>query len=209
MAVCSPVTNKSSVLPGCVVNRFKMSMVGGEDGGRCHFEADLMSRGNWALEHADIASRVAYPAVTTHRTLYDLNAASAAVFKLGTGAGQDVSIYKVELEIIANVGFFGVGYLGVPDHIHRAVPNYDINIVIGTRYDANTEPLFKDQTEENTIVCQFHNAAWATATFGFKADYCQIAEDFDISEVEEGAFFDLPLTALAATGATDVIQIVP
>lgn len=205
MAICSPVTNKSSILPGCIVNRFKLIANAGEDGGRFHFEADLLSRGNWSLEQADLASRAAYPAVTTHRTIYDLNAAASAVFQVG---GADVSIYKVEIEIIANAQFIGMGYLGVMDHVYRAVPNYDVNIVIGCKYDANTEPLFADQTAENTIVCAFHNAAWATATFGFLATYCQIAEDFDITEVEEGAFFDVPLTAMAHTSG-DVFQIVP
>ncbi len=178
----------------------------GEDGGRFKYELDMLSQGEWALEHAILASPTAYPAVTTHRTLYDLNGASG-VFQIG---GADASIYKVEIEIIANVQFVGVGVNGVYDHVYRASPNFDVNLVIGVKIDANTDGLFAKQITENDIVVAFHNAAWASATFGFLANYCQISGDFDVTEVEGGAFYDIPMVALAHTGGTtDVIQIVP
>lgn len=204
MAVCHPQGNNSTILPGCVCNRFKIMANAGEDGGRFKFEADLLSQGEWSLEQAAPGSRVAYPAVTTHRTLYDLRGASA-VNQLG---GVDVSIYKVEIEIIANVQFVGVGTNGVYDHVYRASPNFDVNMVIGVKIDANSDGLYAKQFTENDIIAAFHNAAWASATFGFLASYCQISGDFDVIEVEGGAFYDVPMTLMAHTSG-DVLQIVP
>jgi hypothetical protein len=204
-AVTSPITDKIIILPGCIVNRFKIMATAGEDGGRFHFEADLVTKGEWDSPATTLVTPTAYPAVTTHRTIYDLNSATG-VQQL---ADNDVSIYKVELEVIANVAFVGVGTNGVYDHAYRAAPNFDVNLLIGCKYDTNTEPLFAKQRTENTIKVEMHNAVWASATFGFYAQYCQIAEDFDVADVEGGAYFDVPLTALAETGATDVIQIIP
>ncbi len=204
MAVINPQGSNSVILPGCVCNRFKMMANAAEDGGRFKFEADMLSQGEWSPEQAAPGSRVAYPAVTTHRTLYDLTGASG-VFQIG---GTDASIYKVEIEIIANVQFVGVGVNGVYDHVYRASPNFDVNILIGVKLDANTDGLFAKQLTENDIVVAFHNAAWASATFGFLATYCQISGDFDVTEVEGGAFYDVPMVALAHTSG-DIFQIVP
>jgi hypothetical protein len=204
MAVCHPQGSNSVVLPGCVCNRFKLMANAGEDGGRFHFEADMLSQGEWSLEQAAPGSRAAYPAVTTHRTLYDLRGASA-VYQLG---GVDVSIYKIEIEIIANVQFVGVGTNGVYDQAYRASPNFDVNILIGVKIDSNSDGLYAKQFNENTIVAAFHNNVWASATFGFLANFCQISGDFQETDVEGGAFYDVPLTCMASTSG-DVIQIVP
>jgi len=204
LALISPEGSNTYILPGCVLNRYKLIATGSEDGGRFHHEMDFVSRHNWSVEQAAPGSRTAYGAVTGHKTLYDLRSGSS-VEQVG---GVDVSIYKLEVEIISNVKFVGFGTSGIPDQIARAVPGYEVNIVVGMKYDANSDGLSAKQLNENDIIVALHNAAWASATFGMLANYCQISEDFDMSNVEDGAFFDVPMKAFATTSG-DVIQIVP
>ena len=204
IALVSPEGSNSYILPGCVCNRFKLMANGAEDGGRFHFESDFVSRHNWSVEQAAPGSRTAYGAVSGHKTLYDLNGASA-VFQVG---GVDVSIYKLEIEIISNVRFIGFGVSGIPDQIARALPGFEVSILVGLKYDANSDALSAQQLNENDIIVALHNNVWASATFGVLANYCQISEDFDITEQEDGAFIDVPLKCFAHTSG-DVIQIVP
>jgi len=204
LALISPEGSNTYILPGNVLNRFKIMANGLEDGGRFKFEADFVSRHNWSVEQAAPSGRVVYGAVSGHRTIYDLRSASS-VEQVG---GVDVSIYKLEIEIISNVHFIGFGTLGIPDQIARAVPGFEVNILVGMKYDSNSDALSAKQLNENDIIVALHNAAWATATFGVLASYCQIADDFDITGVEEGAYFDVPLKGFAHTSG-DVIQIVP
>jgi len=117
-ALISPEGSNTFILTGCFCNRLKIMSSGAEDGGRFHFEADFVSRHNWEVEQSAPTSRVAY--ATTYRTLYDMST------KVQVG-GTDISIYKFELEIIANVKFAGFGALGIPDTIARAIPSFDIS----------------------------------------------------------------------------------
>ena len=200
LALVSPEGSNSIICPGCVLDRFKIMANVGDDGGRFKFDAEFVTRHNLATGQAAPTSPTAYP--STYRTIYELSA------KQSVGA-VDVDLYKLELEILANVKFSGFGASGIPSVIGRGIPEMAVNGMFGVKYDANTAPIIPKQLDENDIAVEIsNNATWASATFGLKGTYGQISGDFNPSDVEDGAFIDIPLKFMASTSG-DVIQVVP
>ena len=201
VALVSPEGNNSIILPGCFVDTFKMYADTATDGGRFHMDVTLKTAYQPTTAQAAPGSRAAYP--TTYRTLYDLQGASA----VRTLNGNDVILNKFEIELKSNVKFFGFDSSGDPEVMARGMPEFEANALVGVKYDANSVALMHSLDEED-IELLFHNNAWASATFGVKADYCQITESINPADVEGCAFLDIPLKA-AATTSGNMIAIVP
>lgn len=200
IALVSPEGSNSIICPGCFLDRFKINAIIGDDGGRFHFEAEFVTRHNLSTGQAAPTTPTPYP--STYRTIYELSA------KQSVGA-VDVDLYKLELEILANIKFSGFGASGIPSVIARGVPEIVCQGVFGIKYDANTAPIVPKQLDENDIAVEIsNNATWASATFGLKGTYGQISSDFDVADVEDGAFIDIPLKFMAHTSG-DIIQVVP
>jgi len=200
IALISPEGLNSIICPGCFLDRFKIMANVGDDGGRFKFEAEFVTRHNLTFSQAAPTAPSAYP--STYRTIYEL------ATKKSVGS-VDVDLYKLELEINAHVKFAGFGASGIPSVISRGVPGMEVTGLFGVKYDANSAPIIPKQVDENDIAVEIsNNATWASATFGLKGSYGQISSDFDVTDVEDGAFLDIPIKFMAHTSG-DVIQVIP
>ena len=199
-AYCDPEGSNSIIFPGCFVDRLRIYATSGDNGGRFMIDCEVVTRHNVSTGQAAPGTRTAYP--TTYRTIHDMAARQQV-------DGSDIDMYKVDIEILSNVKFAGFGASGIPSVIARGIPEIAVNGVIGIKHDANTAGLKAKQLTENDIVIELsNNATWASATFGLMGSYAQISSDFDVTNVEDGAFIDLPVKFLAHTSG-DLIQIVP
>ena len=201
LALISPEGSNTLLQGGCFVRSVRLYADVGSEGGRFKFDAELVSK-HWPLRsQAAPTSMVAYPS-STYRTIYDL----ATTQKIQSA---DMVFNKVEIAINNNLKFFGFGASGNPQTTGRGFPEMEVTGLFGIKYDATSVALIPFQYSENDITIELSNhATWASATFGLKASYAQISEDFDPGEIEGGAFIDLPIKFLASTSG-DVIQIVP
>ena len=204
VAIVSPEEGYSEVYPGCFVDTLKMSADAGSDGGRFKMEVTLKTRSN-----ADHSVPVTDPTFAnsdvpyvTYRTLWDL------ATKCSVG-GADVVMNKFEISLNSQVKFYGCGTNGAPQTIGRGFPEFICSGLFGIKYDVNSAGLVQSQYAEADVAVEISNhATWASATFGVKGSYGQISDNFDVGEVEAGAFIDVPLKFLASTSG-DVLQVCP
>ena len=202
LANICPEGNNSEIYPGCFTDELKMSADTANDGGRFHYDASLKTRYNISTAQAAPTTPSAYS--STYRTIYELQGASA-VCQFG---GADVVLESVELNLKSNVQFYGYGVDGIPDVIGRGLPEFEVTGVFGMKFDANTVGANVKYIAGTTVIVAMHDAAWASATFGWLGNYAKITADVNEEEVKSGAFVKIPVKFMAHTSG-DVIQIVP
>lgn len=204
VATLHPNMEQSTVFPGCFVDTFKMSANVSDDGGRFKMDATLKSRHNPDYTGPTASLTLANSDVPyqTFRTIYDL----ATKISLG---GNDVVMNSFEITINSQVKFYGCGVNGIPQTIGRGFPEIIATGVFGVKMDDNTYVAYRSQSRvETDFAVEISNhATWASASFGVKGTG-SISEDFNIEEVEGGAFIKIPVKFLAGTTG-DLLQIIP
>jgi len=199
----SPITSESEIYPGMVVDTLSIYADTEDEAGR--FKADVSWKSRIVPNlTADGSSWTvtSYP-VDEARYIYDLGGASA----VRTIESIDFVMSSFRCEMNSQIKFYGFDTDGDMEEIARGIPELMVNYDIGMKIDSDTK-AFKDYIlTQDTLDLEVYNAAWASATFGFRSDYCTVRDNFGMEEVQDGAFFTLPLKATASTSG-DMIQIV-
>lgn len=194
IALVSPVTNKTRLYPGCVINELTLSADQATEGGQFHFSATALTRYNPTNSTTDptFANSGAY--YTDIPKLCDLTATK-------TVAGDDVVLNRFELSMNANAKFFGYGEDCIPEVIARGVPQFEANLTLGLKYDANTLDLYQEYADGDDVVVNLEDDA-GTPTLKFYAAYGRVTSDLNPTDNEGAAFIDLPLRLTAHTSGS-------
>lgn len=205
-AIVPPIASKAIILPGCVCSALEVTFDKATEGGRGHFTATIETAYNPLKDQATPASMAVYGA--TFRYLREFG--TKKQITISGGAAVDVVLNKVAYAINNNVTYTGFqGANGDPELLQRAIPAADVALMLGVKYDANTEMLWSTRRDGTSIGVEISdNATWASSTFGVKAGFCQLDADVVPSGTDAGVFEDLSLKCLGSTSG-DLIQIVP
>ena len=205
-AIVPPIASKAIVLPGCVCSDLEVTFDKANEGGRGHFTATIETAYKPLASQGTPSSMAVYGA--TFRYLREFNTKKTVY--ISGGSALDVVLNKVGYKIANNVTYTGFqGSDGDPELLQRAIPAADISLMLGVKYDANTEMLWSTRRDGTSIGIEISdNATWASSTFGVKAGFCQLDADVVPTGTDAGVFEDLSLKCLGSTTG-DLIQIVP
>lgn len=201
LAFVSPIDAKTKLYVGCVLTNLEVTWESATEGGRGRFNATFETRYRPVKDQPTPTSMSAYG--SSYSFLREFNAEKSI-------GGSDVVLNKVSYTIENPATYTGFqGSAGDPEVLQRGIPSANVNLMLGVKYDANTESLWDDRRSGTTLAVELsNNATWASSTFGIKADYCKINSEVQPTGTDAGVFQDLALTATASTSG-DVIQIVP
>ena len=202
----SPITGQSRYWTGSVIEGITLSLEAGSDGGRQAATLTIVTAYYEAAPAAAPTGMTAYGKVDKFRYLYDLTTTK----KIG---GDDLIMNKFELSIVNAVSFGGFqGANGDPETITRAVNGgrIEMTCTAGVKYDSNTAADWDSFRKGDIYAIELSNhATWASATFGFKADYCKLTSEPAAGDTEAGAFQDLSFMIAGGAAGTDMLQLVP
>lgn len=202
LALISPETNESIIIPGCCVTEMTTSMDMGTENGRRMANVTFMSY----YRPADGASAPTGMSNygSTFRYLYNFNAKK-------TIGGADVVLSKFEFTISNPLNVNGFqGTNGDPEVLTRGIPSVVVTGTAGIKYDANTASLwekFRAGTASDIILA--NDATWADATFGIQAFNGFITSDPSLNAAEHGVFQDVSFEFTADDTDQTVIEIIP
>jgi hypothetical protein len=205
-ALVPPIASKTIVLVGCVCSSLEVTFDKATEGGRGHFSATFETAYIPLSGQSTPASMAAYG--STFRYLREFNAVKS--INVAAGGAVDLVLNKVGYTINNNVVYSGnQGTNGDPELIQRAIPAADIGLVLGVKYDTNTEMLWDTRRSgSNVSVIVTNHSTPATVSFGITAAFCQIDAEVSPSGTDAGVFQDLSLKCLASTTG-DIIAITP
>ena len=205
-ALVPPISNKTIILVGCVCSSLEVTFDKGTEGGRGHFSATFETAYNPLAGQNTPASMAAYGA--TFRYLREFTAVKS--INVAAGGAVDLVLNKVAYTINNNVVYSGFqGANGDPELIQRAIPAADIGLMLGVKYDTNTESLWDSRRAgKNISVIVTNHATPASVTFGITAAFCQVDSDVSPAGTDAGVFQDLSLKCLGSTSG-DIIAITP
>jgi len=201
VALINPITNKTILFPGCTLDILAVTMDRSVEAGRRHAVLTFRTRYRPGDGTTDPTSMTAYGA--TFRYLRELTPTK--------NIGGDGMVFNKVNYTITNpsVHIGHQGSNGEPEIIARSIPNIDVKVMVGVKFDANTREHWENRRDGDNIAIEIsNNATWASATFGLKADLSKIINEVAPAGTDEGVFQDLELQCLADTSG-DVIQIVP
>lgn len=202
LALISPISGKTVVIPGCMIEELTLTMDMGTEAGRMHATATFKSFYYHASVTTAPTGMSAYG--STHYFLYDLTAIKQI-------KALDVVLSKAEFKItnpVVAVGFQGSN--GDPEAFGRAIPKATVTGSFLVKYDVATADLWASRAVGSTgfSVELSDNAIWASATFGFKADNGVVTNDLQPQGGDAGVFIPLEIEFLGTSGG-NVITIVP
>ena len=199
-ALVSPITANTRFFTGCCITGFEVVWDSATDGGRGVANVTMETKFRPANGTTDPTSMVAYS--TNYSYLHDIVAVK-------TIDGNDVVLNKLGYNI-SNPTVFGgeQGTYGEPETITRGNTAVIATITAGVKFDANTQDLWESRRDGDIIEVVFANAAWGSATLGFKASYCKITNDVQPVDTDGGVFQDVELFCGGSTSG-DLIQIIP
>jgi hypothetical protein len=200
-----PISNKTIILVGCVCSSLEVTFDKGTEGGRGHFSATFETAYRPLSAQNTPASMAAYGA--TFRYLREFTTVKS--INVAGGGAVDLVLNKVAYTINNNVVYSGFqGANGDPELIQRAIPAADIGLMLGVKYDTNTEIYGIHGAQVLISVIVTNHATPASVTFGITAAFCQIDSDVSPSGTDAGVFQDLSLKCLGSTSG-DIIAITP
>jgi len=199
----SPVASESEIYAGMVVDTFVIYADTEDEAGRFKADVSLKSRIGPNLT-ADGSSWTVTPYPTDEaRYISDLSGASS----VRTIESIEFVMSSIRCDMNSQVKFYGFDVDGDMEEIARGIPEFVVNYDVGMKIDGDTK-AFKDYIlTQDTLDLEVYNNVWASTTFGFRSDFCTVRDSFGMEEVQDGAFFTLPLKACASTSG-DVVQIV-
>ena len=205
-ALVPPISNKTIILVGCVCSSLEVTFDKGTEGGRGHFSATFETAFRPLSAQNTPTSMVAYGA--TFRYLREFTAVKS--INVAAGGAVDLVLNKVAYTINNNVVYSGFqGANGDPELIQRAIPAADIGLMLGVKYDTNTEMLWDTRRSgSNVSVIVTDHVTPASVTFGITAAFCQIDSEVSPSGTDAGVFQDLSLKCLGSTTG-NIIAITP
>ena len=201
MALVSPISDKTRIFRGAVVESLEVMWDKTVEAGRRHATLTVVTAYTEEVVAATPSSLTAYGGTFSYmRTM-------TATKSIG---GDVVVLGKVGYKITNPVRFIGQqGANGEPEMIARAIPSVDVKIMGSVKYDTNTETWWEDHRAGTSFAVEISdNATWASATSGFKAGACKMTSEPAPADTEDGAFIDFELTATDDL-SNDLIQIVP
>lgn len=199
-ALASPIANKVRVYPGCVVSELNFVDDVTAEGGRRRFTATLISRVPVSVDQVDIITPANSDALyTTYYSIWSYIGTAGLVYF----DGDDVVLSKLDVTIQANPKINGIGLNGEGQNVNRAIPIIDIFGSVDIKWDANTQPLFQRLESGATVAMHIaDNATIASATIGFKADYCKVPSDVNIIDQDGEAFITVPFRCTGSTSGS-------
>jgi hypothetical protein len=205
-AFIPPIDAKTMLLVGCVCTDLTVTFDSSNEGGRGHFSATFETKYRPVDAQPTPTSMAAYG--STYRYLREFN--TVKTIDIAGGGAADLVLNKITYNIKNNAVYSGFqGANGDPEIVQRAIPAADISLLLGVKYDTNTEMLYSTRRDgSNIAVIVSDNATWASAAIGINAPYCLIDSDVPPSGTDAGVFQDVSLKCMASTSG-DIIQIVP
>lgn len=201
VALISPETDESIIIPGCCVTELTPSMDMGTENGRRMATVTFTSFYRPADGQSAPTGLVDYG--STFRYLYNLNAEK-------TINDVDVVLSRFEFTIANPLNVNGFqGSNGDPEVMTRGIPKVTVTGTAGIKYDANTASLWEKFCAGTSVdVLLADNATWGSATFGIQAYDGFITSDPSLTGTENGVFQDVSFEFTAEDDGK-VIEIIP
>ena len=199
IALISPIAANTRIFPGCIIGDLSWTEDKATDGGRRHFSCTALTRYNPSNDQATPTGLAAYG--STYYSIWDY---TQHVF--GDSANDKI-ISAVEMTLKSNPRFFGIGTDGIPELMNRGYPTIDAGVKVNMKYDANTMSEYTKVSAGTSIEGLISdNGTIASATTGFSSAIMKLTEDFQLGNVDDGTFIDVPAKCKAGTSG-NMIQI--